>query len=157
MSASDREQLEGLKPTDYAGMAWAIRQYGVGVIGAWVDEEAIANALDRLARIIEHPIFHGNTLSPDEQVDSIGDEIRQGDAHPMVVKEMYGWIIDVRKIARGEISPSPEYPYQDGDFIVLGPEVFVSADGGVICWRGRNYVPQDRLARVDALAAQEGE
>jgi hypothetical protein len=34
------------------------------------------------------------------------------------------------------------YPYNDGDTIVLGPEIFVSADGAVICWRGENYVPQ---------------
>lgn len=33
----------------------------------------------------------------------------------------------------------PEYPYPDGDTIVLGPEAFASADGALICWRGGNY------------------
>ncbi|MGH8964391.1 MAG: hypothetical protein ACRDXB_03545, partial [Actinomycetes bacterium] len=37
-------------------------------------------------------------------------------------------------------SPHP-YPYQDGDVVVLGPEIFVSMDGEVICWKGRNYTP----------------
>jgi hypothetical protein len=32
-----------------------------------------------------------------------------------------------------------EYPYKDGDVIVLGPEIFVSSDGKVISWRGENY------------------
>lgn len=31
------------------------------------------------------------------------------------------------------------YPYRDGDTVVLGPEVFASGDGTVICWRGENY------------------
>lgn len=34
------------------------------------------------------------------------------------------------------------YPYPEGEFTVLGPEIFVSADGKVICWKGVNYVPQ---------------
>jgi hypothetical protein len=36
-----------------------------------------------------------------------------------------------------------EYPYSDGEFIVLGPEIFVTNDGGVICWKGVNYVLQN--------------
>lgn len=35
------------------------------------------------------------------------------------------------------------YPYPDGDVTVLGPEIFVSSDESVICWKGRNYVPQN--------------
>ena len=38
-----------------------------------------------------------------------------------------------------------EFPYQDGDVTVLGPEIFASKDGTVISWRGENYVPQKRL------------
>lgn len=34
------------------------------------------------------------------------------------------------------------YPHEDGDVIVLGPEVFVARDGSVLSWRGQNYVPQ---------------
>jgi hypothetical protein len=37
------------------------------------------------------------------------------------------------------------YPHQDGDFTVLGPEVFASADGSVICWRGENYYRADAI------------
>lgn len=57
-----------------------------------------------------------------------------------------------------------EYPYENGDVIVLGPQVFVSRDEAVLNWEGRNYVPQedpaerDRLrARVLELEAQVGE
>jgi hypothetical protein len=35
-----------------------------------------------------------------------------------------------------------DYPYEDGDVIVLGPETFVSKDGAVLCWKGENYTPQ---------------
>lgn len=42
----------------------------------------------------------------------------------------------------------PDYPYIDGDEIVLGPEVFASAAGDVICWKGRNYVPQENFTAV---------
>jgi hypothetical protein len=37
----------------------------------------------------------------------------------------------------------PTYPYQDGDTTVLGPEIFASSDGSVICWRGENYTPHE--------------
>lgn len=51
--------------------------------------------------------------------------------------------------------PSPAYPYAEGDWIVLGPEIFAgSAEEGakpleeakektVICWQGMNFVPQE--------------
>jgi hypothetical protein len=29
------------------------------------------------------------------------------------------------------------------DTIPIGPECFAAEDGSVICWRGRNYVPQE--------------
>lgn len=32
------------------------------------------------------------------------------------------------------------YPYEDGDTVVLGPQVFVAKDGTVLNWRGQNYV-----------------
>ena len=31
------------------------------------------------------------------------------------------------------------YPYEDGDVIVLGPDIFTDKEGSVICWRGVNY------------------
>jgi hypothetical protein len=34
------------------------------------------------------------------------------------------------------------YPYEDGDTIVLGPEIFALRDGSRLCWRGVPYVRQ---------------
>lgn len=42
-----------------------------------------------------------------------------------------------------EAAPAVIYPFADGDTMVLGPEIFASADGAVICWRGVNYVRQE--------------
>jgi hypothetical protein len=38
---------------------------------------------------------------------------------------------------------SQSYPRDDGDVTALGPEVFASKDGAVICWRGENYIRQE--------------
>lgn len=35
-----------------------------------------------------------------------------------------------------------EYPHPDGETTVLGPEIFASKDGEVICWKGQNYTAQ---------------
>lgn len=43
-----------------------------------------------------------------------------------------------------------EFPYSDGDNLILGPECFVAKDGSVISWKGANYVPQDLLTRDQA-------
>ncbi|MEU9444627.1 hypothetical protein AB0D42_27850 [Streptomyces sp. NPDC048304] len=40
------------------------------------------------------------------------------------------------------------YPRPDGDVTVLGPEVFASADGNTISWRGDNYTRQEVEPRV---------
>jgi hypothetical protein len=32
-----------------------------------------------------------------------------------------------------------DYPYREGDFLILGPEIFASIDGRVISWKGENY------------------
>lgn len=51
-------------------------------------------------------------------------------------------------IEKGWAKPSPkddasvDYPRLEGDTIVLGPEIFSSADEKVINWKGQNYVPQ---------------
>lgn len=53
-------------------------------------------------------------------------------------------------IERGWVKPDPkddssvDYPRlsEDGTTIVLGPEIFASADETVINWKGQNYVPQ---------------
>lgn len=46
------------------------------------------------------------------------------------------------------------YPHISGDCLVLGPEIFANADapydpGAVICWRGRNFVPQGSGAGIE--------
>lgn len=45
------------------------------------------------------------------------------------------------------------FPHRSGNFTVLGPEIFASDDEQVICWKGRNYVPQPepRVTPVDEL------
>jgi hypothetical protein len=42
------------------------------------------------------------------------------------------------------------YPHQDGDITVLGPEVFASADGEAISWKGAHYTrrPYPTLGKV---------
>jgi hypothetical protein len=42
-------------------------------------------------------------------------------------------------------APTEILPREDGDIIILGPEVFASKDGTVVSWQGRNYVPQSPL------------
>lgn len=45
-----------------------------------------------------------------------------------------------------ELLPKPpipiakEYPYEDGDVIVLGPELFVYNDLRVLCYKGQEYL-----------------
>ena len=51
-----------------------------------------------------------------------------------------------------ELEAAVSYPFQDGDFTVLGPEVFASADGDVISWRGETYTrhPSRLLGKATA-------
>lgn len=35
-----------------------------------------------------------------------------------------------------------EFPREEGDTVVIGPECFAAKDGEVLNWRGTNYVPQ---------------
>jgi hypothetical protein len=49
----------------------------------------------------------------------------------------------IRDVAQAKHKAAPSYPRQDGDVTVLGPEIFASTDGTVICWKGVNYVHQD--------------
>lgn len=61
------------------------------------------------------------------------------------VRDFTAWL----EYLDGEISKvwSPptkrEYPYEEGDFLVIGPECFTPiGDHSVICYKGENYVPQ---------------
>lgn len=54
----------------------------------------------------------------------------------------------------------PDYPYPDGDVLVLGPEVFASEDEGWICWRGQNYfiVGQEQATeQIVSISEYEGQ
>lgn len=58
-------------------------------------------------------------------------------------------MIEVRTVGGGTIQypAQPTYPYESGDVLVLGPEIFSSTTGGpaentVISWQGENFVPQ---------------
>ena len=46
-----------------------------------------------------------------------------------------------------------EYPRTDGDFTVLGPEIFTDASGEFICWKGVNYVRQPEAASSPVVPA----
>lgn len=50
-----------------------------------------------------------------------------------------------RRMLNEQRAAMAKYPYEDGDVTVLGPEIFVDADGKVISWKGANFVPQNRL------------
>lgn len=46
-----------------------------------------------------------------------------------------------------------EYPRTDGDFTVLGQEIFTDASGEFICWKGVNYVRQPDPASSPVVPA----
>lgn len=51
------------------------------------------------------------------------------------------------------MASTAEFPHQDGDLTVLGPEVFTDPRGDVISWKGEDYVRQadrDRAYRERA-------
>lgn len=54
----------------------------------------------------------------------------------------------VLSIVRIETTKDCGYPRQDGDVTVLGPEIFASADGETICWKGENYTRQSTSKTV---------
>lgn len=49
--------------------------------------------------------------------------------------KLAAWILDGQTEAL--------YPFQSGDTLVLGPEIFVAIDGSTICWKGTNYEKQE--------------
>lgn len=87
-----------------------------------------------------------------------------GCQHPAAPAERVAFT-DMVEVATDEEMNGPDpdeaikYPHPDGDITVLGPEIFASSDGQVICWKGENYVPQglpvpdDRRERFAQYAA----
>lgn len=41
-----------------------------------------------------------------------------------------------------------EYPYEEGEFTIIGPECFASESGRTISWRGENYYSDERITEV---------
>ncbi len=58
------------------------------------------------------------------------------------------WIpqANVRSVHREGDKTGTEYPYQDGDFTILGPHIFTGRNGDTICWKGTNYIRQNAKA-----------
>lgn len=46
-----------------------------------------------------------------------------------------------------------QYPYDDGEVVVLGPEIFVNPEAEVICWRGENWTKQPAPQDPDKAVA----
>ncbi|HMG45658.1 MAG TPA: hypothetical protein VK611_30290 [Acidimicrobiales bacterium] len=57
--------------------------------------------------------------------------------------------------ATENIGLAATYPHEDGDTIVLGPEIFATKDGSVISWKGENYSRQNDRLRIAAARALE--
>lgn len=53
--------------------------------------------------------------------------------------------------------PVKQYPYQDGEYVVIGPECFSKPDGSVLSWKGENYVPQGADRSIEAEVQDEME
>ena len=45
-----------------------------------------------------------------------------------------------------------EYPHDDGEVVVLGPEIFVNVEAEVISWRGENWVKQPAPSNAAAAS-----
>lgn len=46
------------------------------------------------------------------------------------------------------------FMHQHGGIVDIGPECFAVADGAVISWRGRNYVPQPETSDLDGATTR---
>lgn len=50
----------------------------------------------------------------------------------------------LRETAQAKHKAARIYPHRDGDHTALGPEIFTDQAGDVICWKGVNYVRQEK-------------
>lgn len=103
-------------------------------------DQADRDAFRRLARRMGPAAFDA-AYNAVMAVPGVSDDPRRenGRVWRAVEAALDGWAIvpDPRAIANpAAAAASP------GDVTVIGPECFASNDGAVICWRGRNYVPQ---------------
>lgn len=55
-------------------------------------------------------------------------------------------------VAKTDVTQPLEYPFEDGDFLRLGPEIFtLVGDHSVISWKGVNYIPQPEATEHKSL------
>lgn len=52
-----------------------------------------------------------------------------------------------------ELEGQRAYPYEEGDFVIIGPECFSAKDESVLSWKGTNYVPQESDRRIESEVA----
>lgn len=71
--------------------------------------------------------------------------------NPKAFAESFDEVVDL------EHTPDKTYPHIDGGFVIIGPECFAAHDGSVLCWKGRNYVPQDADRSVEGEVQAEME
>lgn len=53
-----------------------------------------------------------------------------------------------------EEQTTPEFPREEGDTIVIGPQCFAALDGSVLNWRGVNYVPQSESDDITLMGGE---
>lgn len=109
--------------------------------------ERWALAIHEKCRTEGTSIVHDDPRNIAEVVMAIADAERHQDERFKTDDEPTTGGNDPNRLLGGTESTNPapaaqSYPYPDGDVIVLGPEVFVSNDGDVICWKGENYTRQ---------------
>jgi hypothetical protein len=55
----------------------------------------------------------------------------------------------IRAIKQAKREAASRYPHPDGDFTVLGPEIFTDKTGDVISWKGENYARQTQEGQAE--------
>jgi hypothetical protein len=108
--------------------------------------DAIGVCASELAEILDrHPMPKAAPLWPD------GAPVRDADGEPEAVPEADDYVPGSADLPSGQrdveeitVRPAPElaepeYPRQDGEFTVIGPECFADRDSTVIAWKGENY------------------
>lgn len=123
-----------------------------------VDWKAVAERRERELKKTEEARYQAERgLAELAQAIRLTREYVGEDALPAT--EGWSWYDALLQWAPGElggdapvatVNPAT-YPHPDGDRTVLGPEIFT--DGTVICWKGRNYVPQEQVQALYGLRA----
>lgn len=85
----------------------------------------------------------------------MNDIIKADDFDPPLTGDQVVKVQEVinEALRRNQTAAVVEYPKQDGDFLVLGPEIFTGGpdneSNSVISWKGENYIRQ-QIAPIQA-------